>query len=556
MSSMKVTVFLQLILSIWWLPVTSVLAEIDGDNGFLTDGYFSLSFRGEIEAELREAQTVFVGMDTWNCIWTDKSSGIQNGGLFVECRLRHLYRSYYTFKCPDNLGYHINNLDPVCPGEVHEEITAGDCPGYRNQCPSPKRSNPVNIATGNKFQVETDYISAVAQSLTFRRYFNSVLAEDTPGRYSQGWSSDYFQRIRIQPDADYSLTMTRPDGRLILFNKNVNTGAWSSPDPGVVETIEEVFDDNGNRTGWLFKTADDTVEEFILAQNGIQGFPVKITNRYGQTTTIEYDLPVEDGFDGVWHSPDRITGPFGRTIQIHYHANNKLDYIVDPAGNHIDYVYENGDSGNLVAVVYPDDTPEDTSDNPKEIYHYEDSNYPYHLTGITDENGNRYSTYIYDNQGRATASIHHEGVNVVGDSVYITYNGDTVDVTDVRGETRTYSFDIQHGIANVAGIIDPSSGEGKLCADCGPYKSATYDDNGFPASKTDFNGVTTNYIYNSRGLETLRTEAVGTPVARTISTEWHPEFRLPTKIQEPGRETVFVYDENGLLIERTEREIQ
>ncbi len=553
---MKATVFILLTSLFWHFPVSSALADIDGNNGFITEGYFIRNILDEIETELIASQTVFVGMDKWSCIWTDKSSGIQNGGLFVECRLRHLYRSYYTFKCPDNLGYHINNHRPVCPGVVHKETTAGACPGYRNQCPSPKRSNPVNIATGNKFQEETDYISAVPQSLKFRRYFNSALTNGTPGRYSQGWSSDYFQRIRLEPDADYSLTMTRPDGRLIFYNKDVNTGEWSSPDPGVVETIEEVFDDSGNRTGWLFTTADDSVEEFILAQNGIHGFPIKITERNGLATIIEYDLPVEEGFDGVWHSPDRITGPFGRTIEIHYHTNNKVDYIVDPAGNRIDYIYENTDSGNLVAVVYPDNTPADNSDNPRKIYHYEDINFPHNLTGITDENGNRYSTYIYDSQGRATASIHHEGSSVVGDSIYITYNGDSVDVTDVQGETRRYSFDIKHGVANVASIIEPLSGQPRPCAGCGSYRSATYDNNGFPASRTDFNGVTTTYVYNSRGLEASRTEAADTPVARTISTEWHPEFRLPTKIQEPGRETVFVYDEKGLLIERKESEIQ
>jgi YD repeat-containing protein len=79
----------------------------------------------------------------------------------------------------------------------------------------------------------------------------------------------------------------------------------------------------------------------------------------------------------------------------------------------------------------------------------------------------------------------------------------------------------------------------------------TYDANGNPASRTDFNGNRTNYSYDlARNLETLRTEGLtsagaNTPQTRTISTEWHPAFRLPTRIAEPLRLTTNVYDADG-----------
>jgi len=86
-------------------------------------------------------------------------------------------------------------------------------------------------------------------------------------------------------------------------------------------------------------------------------------------------------------------------------------------------------------------------------------------------------------------------------------------------------------------------------------QAQTYDTNGFLASRTDFEGSTTNFTNNTRGLQESRTEAVGTPEARTVTTEWHPTFRLPTKITEPGKETLFTYDSQGRLLSRTEREI-
>lgn len=71
----------------------------------------------------------------------------------------------------------------------------------------------------------------------------------------------------------------------------------------------------------------------------------------------------------------------------------------------------------------------------------------------------------------------------------------------------------------------------------------TYDANGNFASRTDFNGNKTTYIYDlARNLETSRTEAVGTPQARTITTVWHPTWRLPATITEPGQVTTYDYD--------------
>ena len=37
-------------------------------------------------------------------------------------------------------------------------------------------------------------------------------------------------------------------------------------------------------------------------------------------------------------------------------------------------------------------------------YLYENSSLPFSLTGITDENGNRYVTWGYDTEGRATSN--------------------------------------------------------------------------------------------------------------------------------------------------------
>ena len=60
---------------------------------------------------------------------------------------------------------------------------------------------------------------------------------------------------------------------------------------------------------------------------------------------------------------------------------------------------------------------------------------------------------------------------------------------------------------------------GDVCAGGGArMSSTTYDANGFIASRTDANGNVTTTVNNDRGLQESRTEAVGTPEERTITT--------------------------------------
>ena len=66
-----------------------------------------------------------------------------------------------------------------------------------------------------------------------------------------------------------------------------------------------------------------------------------------------------------------------------------------------------------------------------------------------------------------------------------------------------------------------------------------------------FTRVTTYFVHDDTGLELLRTEAVGTPQERTISTEWNDTLRLPVKVTTPTSVTQFTYDEQGNRLSRT-----
>ncbi|AVO54911.1 hypothetical protein C7A17_19790 [Ectopseudomonas mendocina] len=178
-----------------------------------------------------------------------------------------------------------------------------------------------------------------------------------------------------------------------------------------------------------------------------------------------------------------------------------------------------------------------TSDLQSRKYHYESIYGSQLLTGITDERGVRYSTWTYDPQGRATSSEHSSGA----DKVSIIYsNDDSSTVINPLGQRTVYRFADFGGVRRITAI------EGEPSPNCSSSNSIfTYDERGLLKTRIDNKGNRTTYEYNSRGLEVSRTEASGTPQARTVTTAWHPELFLPVTITEPDRITQYTYDSQG-----------
>jgi YD repeat-containing protein len=128
-------------------------------------------------------------------------------------------------------------------------------------------------------------------------------------------------------------------------------------------------------------------------------------------------------------------------------------------------------------------------------------------------------------------------------------------VTDPRGTVRTYNFTTILGVVKSTGQSQPA---GSGCA--ASAAALTYDANGNIATRTDFNGNKTTYVYDlARNTETSRTEGLtaagaATASTRTITTSWHPTWRLPLSISEyagatasgtPLKTTTYVYDSKG-----------
>jgi RHS repeat-associated protein len=362
--------------------------------------------------------------------------------------------------------------------------------------------NPINLATGNKYQQETDYVSAGMEPLVFTRHYNSQLA--LSGKQSDvgiGWSHNYSNKVIFDKEShgENMVVLHRPDGKELAFYRTnaVWMPTWKSDD--------RLYKDSG----WRYQRADGVVE--LYDSNGQL---IRIVHPSGN----ELDLNYTNG------KLDSVSDSFGRTLRFSY-DQGKIIKIIDPAGQTFSYDYSNE---LLVAVHKPDAN--------QRSYHYEDSLNQSLLTGLTDEKGSRFATWSYDPSGRAVLSEHNSGV----DRTSVTYNPDgSVTVTNALGHEQHYLF------SRYNGKLKPDSIQGAACTGfAGGTKSFGYDTNGELKSIINEEGQSFSYQYDQRGLEISRTSSTGD----TITTQWHSEFPKPTKITSSYLVQEFAYDDHQRLL--------
>lgn len=374
--------------------------------------------------------------------------------------------------------------------------------------PGPTCGDPINITTGNVFETENDYTGAGPFPLKLVRYYNSQSTE--AGVFGTAWSFGYGAHIVAMSST--SMDVYRPDHRMLVFNLVNN--AWV-PDADVIDKL------TATATGWSYTTGNDMVETYDTT-----GKLLSITQRGGLTQTLSYDT------QGLLST---VTGPFGRTLQFTYDASGRIISLTDPAGQSYTYAYDA--NNNLISVTYPDATTRG--------YLYENTSFPNALTGLMDENGIRYNTWSYDTAGYAISSEHAAGIDKI--SVAYDFVNGVSSVTDANSHTRSYSYLTAYGVAHPLHETKPAASGTGTTTD-----SWFYDVNGNVSTFLDFLGHTTNYSYDlTRNLQTSRTEAAGSAQARTISTVWDSNFRVPDNISGSGRSTSFSYDSAGRLIQKT-----
>jgi len=396
-----------------------------------------------------------------------------------------------------------------------------------------KTAKPVIPATGEEVYSVVDYKDQGIHALELTRYFRSRWGTGVPRDLptnpglSRSWAHNFSTSLALEGAPAKVARVLFGDGRISSFTRDSGDAPWTptfgpnslAPASGGAGYVLALTDDDSK---WLFDTA---------------GKLLTVTQRNGWVMTYGYSTastPV-----GVAPGPGlliSVTNEFGRQLNFAYDGSQQLVAVTLPDGGLVTYLYDSTTSGSrLIRVTYPGATGTSSQN-----FVYENTAFPHLLTGVLDELGNRFETINYDNQGRATSS----GLALGADQYNIAYGGaNAATVTDPLGTARTYSYGTLANKLTVLGADKPS-GTGQNSA-----ASRVQDANGFVNQETDFLGINTMYTWDiNRRLPLSTTKAAGQPEVQTVTTQWHPTFRLPVLVTEAGRTTSYTYDTQGNML--------
>jgi RHS repeat-associated protein len=343
--------------------------------------------------------------------------------------------------------------------------TASACDADPNGSPKcAAAGNPINVITGNKFQVETDLPALPGMlGLEIVRYYNSGLSgrHNTLGVLGRGWRLSYESELAAIGD---TVQIRAADGTRYIFSRDVLRPSLcnsTNPSDGTVTTRrtpageEFVWRQNDGRRltfnpqGKLVQIQAPT-GEFVSLQHDARGLLVKVTDPQGRSLVLNYlasmDAQAGDRFRGV-QSIDSPVGRFG------YSYGSLLPQganASDPTAL----------LANLVRVSLPG------GQDQARLYHYEDARRPTFLTGVSvagrDDKGKpvveRYSTFGYDIDGKAILSTHAGGADKI--TLDTSVGGRTV-LTNSLGQKTVYRYSM------VAGAFRLLEVRGAGCSLCG-----------------------------------------------------------------------------------------
>jgi len=431
-------------------------------------------------------------------------------------------------------------------------------------CDCATAGDPVNLSTGNVTQTVSDFSGSGDFPLEVVRYFSANTASQAAKSnfFGEHWRLNYDRALNIytQSNGNKAVNAERENGQIFQFLQSTPGGPWTATS-NINAKLAPQTDLDGNITGWSYSTAEnDTIEEYDA-----QGRLSWIQNRAGLRQIFNRDA------NGRLLS---VSDPFGRLLGFEYDTSTGLlSSITQPGGGVIYYTYTQSTVNFfaprwlLASTQYPDG--HSTTAIYNESTHTNGANAYDFLTGVIDENGQRFQTFDYVGTqpiglpSSASGSYLGSGFNHETFSYLPGFPpgaAPTTTYTDANGAARVYAFTGAFGFFVPATASQPGTPSTPSAS-----VSTTYDSNGNPSKWTDYNGNVSCFQYDlTRNLEIVRLEGLpplsacptdlssyvvpATPGAtvRKISTQWSTNWRLPTGFASAKRIKTIVYDTKGV----------
>jgi YD repeat-containing protein len=260
---------------------------------------------------------------------------------------------------------------------------------------SPTCGQPISLATGNTYIVQTDITMPGLGGLLLTRTWNSLWPSTqtayVSGAFGTNWRSNYEERVYA--DTDGTVEYLRGDGSTWSFVLSV-VGGQSSYE--LVAPSRQYATLALTPEGWAINFKNGEKRLFSMASGSL----IAIVDRNANTTQLSYD------------------------------SLNRLSRVTDPASRHIDFGYESPDSqrvatvtsvfgvhhysydghGRLIKVTNPDGTWVSFEHDPR----WDDNSLvPALITSVKDADNKILETHTYDTCGRGLTSARANGVESV-----------------------------------------------------------------------------------------------------------------------------------------------
>lgn len=416
----------------------------------------------------------------------------------------------------DNRGeWSIRFLNPedVYPYQGNTSSNANETSGVPNTC----GGNPIDLFSGNKYQVEMDFDGYGDRPLGFSRYYNA-----SSGLGVKKWRHSYSEKLIFNTDIndENKLFVTFVDSNGGEYNFHNPSGQWKLESSSGANSFQLIDNRVGQSPGWVVLDPVGNVYNFDLT-----GHVTKITDQNNLSFYIHYPSS----------TTMTVENDFGHSILLTYDDERNLVSVLRDGVNSglYEYMYksQNGDDKLLEKVIYPDGN--------ERVYNYHEENN--RLESIEDEEGKIYASWEYlKQQGLIRASVSYHGQEKEKYAYQyssIDESGKTkllTEETGPLGRVTKYYFDVQNGQNQLTKV------EGIPSANClGADTSYTYDSNGYRLTETNARGYVTRTVHNARGLIgelTTGLEWTGsannqvlatTNATQRATTVWHPTLALP-----------------------------
>ncbi|MDQ1117929.1 MULTISPECIES: RHS repeat-associated core domain-containing protein [Pseudoxanthomonas] len=350
--------------------------------------------------------------------------------------------------------------------------------------------NPCDVKTGDKTQPELDLDLGWMSLL--RTYHSTSSMRN--GGFGTGWTHNHQIALvfgtgvaQIVSGSGFSKTFAETDGKFVATDSSGDTL-------------------QARGAGWVLNSGSSTTS-FDSA---------------GRSTRIDYETGkfIEYDYDEIGRL-ESVRNYDGRELSFNYASDSEASSIasVSLGGAQLaSYTYN--ELGQVASVTY--------ADGSSRGYHYEETDNPNNLTGVTDEEGQRFSTFTYDSSGKVVSSSHAGGAQ----GVSLSYASGSTVVTDSLGNETTYTIS-----SNSSGVPSISAVSDSRGTTAYTRFSAGADARQRLSSVTDPMGVVTKHAYgeitDSGVVENVHTmqEAFGLPEQRTTITRTEVESNRILSVQ-------------------------